>query len=71
MSDLLEYFHTDWASMTFNDWIGMLLSLGIFVLMVWLYFYVFNPKNKEKFESQRTIPLDDDEKFNTEKDYER
>ncbi|MDH5484538.1 MAG: cbb3-type cytochrome c oxidase subunit 3 [Gammaproteobacteria bacterium] len=55
-----DYFHTDWAAMTLNDWAGLIITVGVFFLMVWAYVYTFNPKNKEKLESQRHIPLDDD-----------
>lgn len=52
--------------MTLNDWIGMILTVSIFFLMIWAYVYVFHPKNKEKLESQRHIPLDE-ESIDTEK----
>ncbi|MDH5473705.1 MAG: cbb3-type cytochrome c oxidase subunit 3 [Gammaproteobacteria bacterium] len=58
---MLEYFHTDWAAMTLNDWAGMIITVGVFVLMIWAYVHVFHPKNKEKLESMRHIPLDDDD----------
>ncbi len=67
MSNLSDYFQTNWAEMTLNDWIGLILTIGVFLLMVWLYAYVFNPKNKERLESQRHIPIDEDD-FDTEKD---
>ena len=57
---MFDYFHTDWAAMTLNDWAGLIITIGVFCLMVWAYVYTFNPKNKEKLESQRHIPLDDD-----------
>ena len=66
----MEYFETDWASMTLNDWIGTILTVAIFFLMIWAYVYVFHPKNKEKLESHRHIPIDD-EAFDTEKPHER
>jgi cytochrome c oxidase cbb3-type subunit 4 len=59
VSSLGEYFHTDWEAMTTNDWIGMILTVVIFLLMVGLYFHVLRPKNREKFESKRFIPLDE------------
>lgn len=69
MSNLAEYFHTDWEVMTTNDWIGTILTVVVFLLMVGLYVYVLRPKNRDKFESQRFIPLDDeDEKTTGEKD---
>ena len=70
MSNLGEYFHTDWAAMTFHDWIGTIVTVGIFFLMIWAYVHAFNPKNKEKFESYRHLPLDDEGIKDTEKNNE-
>ena len=67
MSSLREYFHTDWAAMTLHDWIGLIMTVGAFIAMIWLYVHVFNPKNKEKLESQRNIPFED-ENMDSEKD---
>ena len=60
MSSLKEYFHTDWEAMTTNDWIGLSMTVVAFLLMVIVYFYALRPKNKEKLEKNRFIPLDDD-----------
>jgi cytochrome c oxidase cbb3-type subunit IV len=60
VSSLKEYFHTDWAALTTNDWIGMIVTVVIFFLMVGLYIYVLRPKNRERFESKRFLPLDED-----------
>ncbi len=69
MTSIAEYFHTDWEAMTTNDWIGTILTVVIFLLMVGLYVYVLRPKNREKFESQRFIPLEgEDNKDTGEKD---
>lgn len=56
-----EYLHTDWSAMTLNDWIGTIVTVVIFCLMIWAYVWVFHPKNKEKLESQRHIPLNEGE----------
>lgn len=61
MNSLKEYFHTDWEAMTTNDWIGTIVTVVIFLLMVGLYAYVLRPKNREKFESKRFIPLEDED----------
>lgn len=61
MDGLKEYFHTDWAAMTLSDWVGLIVTVGIFLLMVWAYVFTFHPKNKEKLESQRHLPFEDDE----------
>ena len=57
----MEIFHTDWAAMTLNDWAGLIITMGVFFLMIWAYVFTFNPKNKEKLESQRhSIFTDED-----------
>ncbi len=60
MSSLIDYFHTDWEAMTTTDWVGTILTVVTFLLMVGLYLYVLRPKNRDKFESHKNIPLDDD-----------
>ncbi len=54
-----EYFHTDWAAMTDTDWFGLVAVIILSVLMLILYVYVFNPKNKDKLESHRDFVLKD------------
>jgi len=61
MNTIKEYFHTDWAAMTFHDWLGLGITIAVFFIMIALYVYVFKPSNKEKLEAQRFIPLNDDE----------
>jgi cytochrome c oxidase cbb3-type subunit 4 len=57
---MMDYFHTDWSAMTLNDWAGLIITVGVFFAMIWGYVYTFHPKNKEKLESKRHIPLDDE-----------
>ncbi|MBY0576068.1 MAG: cbb3-type cytochrome c oxidase subunit 3 [Gallionellaceae bacterium] len=61
MTSLLGYLGMDVAAMTANDWLGVFFSVLVFVGMVYAYFMVFRPANKEKFESQRGMALDDDD----------
>ena len=65
MSSLAEYFHTDWAALTLNDWIGLVTTVVVFFLMIIAYLYVFHPSNRENLEARKYIPLDDD-RFETE-----
>ena len=58
MSNLAEYFNTDWAALTLHDWIGMIITVTVFFLMIGAYMYVLNPKRKNELEAQRLIPLD-------------
>ena len=60
MTSLNEYFHTDWAAMTSNDWVGLILTVVVFIGMIVIYVYALLPSNREKLEAQRFIPLDDD-----------
>ncbi len=58
MSSLGDYFATDWSAMTPQDWIGTILTVVVFLLMVGLYFYALRPKNRERLEAQRHIPFE-------------
>ena len=49
--------------MTQHDWIGLLMTIAVFFVMIGLYSYVFHPANKKRFEEQRFIPLDDESDF--------
>jgi cytochrome c oxidase cbb3-type subunit IV len=60
VSSLKEYFHTDWEAMTTNDWIGLSMTVVAFLLMIIVYFYALRPKNRDKLEKNRFIPMDDD-----------
>jgi cbb3-type cytochrome oxidase subunit 3 len=50
--------------MTRNDWIGVFLAVAVFIGMICAYVMVFRPANKEAFESQRNMALDDDDHIN-------
>jgi len=66
VTKLQEYFQTDWAAMTGADWFGLILTVIVFVLMVIVYFWALNPKNKDEIESHRTMLMDNEE-INAEK----
>jgi cytochrome c oxidase cbb3-type subunit 4 len=54
-----NYFSTNWGAMTLQDWLGLIVTIVVFLLMIGLYVYVFHPANKDKLEAQRYIPLDE------------
>ncbi|MCW8826216.1 MAG: cbb3-type cytochrome c oxidase subunit 3 [Gammaproteobacteria bacterium] len=58
-----DYFQTDWAAMTVNDWVGLIMTVVVFFVMIWAYVYTFNPKNRDKLEAQRNIPFEDEDDF--------
>jgi cytochrome c oxidase cbb3-type subunit 4 len=61
VTKLQEYFHTDWSAMTGTDWFGLILTVVVFIIMVVVYIWVLNPKNKESIESHRTMLLDEND----------
>jgi len=60
---LMEYLGMDVMSMTTNDWLGVYFAVFLFIAMVYVYFMVFRPANKEKFESMRSMALDDEDQI--------
>ena len=46
--------------MTAADWVGTILTVVIFLLMVGVYVYVLRPKKRKELDPNRFIPLDDD-----------
>jgi len=67
VNSLKEYFHTDWGAMTASDWVGTIITVVIFLLMIVAYFQVFRPKNRDKLESRRFIPFEEDNQVSGEK----
>lgn len=61
MSKIDSYFHTDWAALTTQDWVGLLLTVVIFIALAVTFFYALRPKNAKMLEDQRMTPLRDDE----------
>lgn len=64
MTKLMGYLGMDVAVMSTNDWLGVFFTLVAFIGMVAVYVMVFRPANKEKFESQRRMALDDEDQIN-------
>ncbi len=60
----MDYLHTDWAAMSSNDWQGVFFTVAAFVAMIVVYVMVFNPKNKDAFESQSDMALRDEGEHN-------
>ncbi|TVQ84971.1 MAG: cbb3-type cytochrome c oxidase subunit 3 [Chromatiaceae bacterium] len=68
MNSLREFFHTDWGAMTVTDWFGTIFTVIIFLLMVLAYFQVFRPKHRDRLESHKHIPFDEDNEDNGDSD---
>ena len=61
MNSITDYFHTNWQAMTLHDWLGLTITIIVFLVMLGLYVYILHPANRERLEAQRHIPLEDDE----------
>lgn len=61
MIKLLEYFGMDVQAMTLNDWLGVMFVLVAAFGMAAAYVMVFRPSNKENFETQGRMALDDED----------
>jgi len=64
VTKLMDYLHTDWAAMSLNDWLGVFFTVAAFVAMIAVYVLVFNPKNKDAFDSQGDMALRDEVEYN-------
>lgn len=64
MTKLLDYLHTDWAAMSTNDWLGVFFTVAAFLAMIVVYVLVFNPRNKDAFNSQGDLALRDEDEYN-------
>lgn len=51
--------------MTLHDWLGLGITIVVFIVMIAIYSYIFHPANKERLEAMRNIPFDED-RVNTE-----
>jgi len=58
---LLEHLGMDVQTMTTNDWLGVFFALVAAIGMVVTYVMVFRPSNKQNFEAQSRMALDDED----------
>lgn len=56
---MTDFMNTDWGALTLHDWIGTIITVAVFFLMIGLYVVVLHPKNKEKLESHRSPDAED------------
>ncbi|MBU1213622.1 MAG: cbb3-type cytochrome c oxidase subunit 3 [Gammaproteobacteria bacterium] len=61
MIKLLEHLGMDVQAMTTNDWLGVFFALVAAIGMVVTYVMVFRPSNKQNFEAQSRMALDDED----------
>ncbi len=61
MSKLADYFHTDWAAMTAQDWAGVIITVGAFIGIVVTFAWALSPGRRKRLEQQKYDVLNDDD----------
>ena len=51
--------------MTLHDWLGLGITIVVFIVMIAIYSNIFQPANNKPLEAKRNIPIDED-RVNTE-----
>jgi cytochrome c oxidase cbb3-type subunit 4 len=60
MSNLQHYFDTDWASMTTHDWVGLIITVLVFLGMLITFTMALRPSKRKELEEQKHKILKDD-----------
>jgi len=59
--DFLErYFSTDWASLTTQDWVGLIITVVVFLGMLITFAMALRPSKRKEMEEQKYKILEDD-----------
>ena len=64
MTKLMEYFHTDWAAMTVNDWLGVMYAVIAVAIMIFVYVFALNPKHKDALNAYGDMVLHEADEYN-------
>jgi len=57
---MASYFSTNWAAMTTHDWVGLGITVGVFIGMAITFYLALRPSKREEMEQQKYKMLDDD-----------
>ncbi|WP_319380426.1 hypothetical protein [Thiomicrorhabdus sp.] len=60
MSRLEHYFSTDWASMTTQDWAGLIITVLVFFGMLITFAMALRPSKRKELEEEKYKILKDD-----------
>ena len=61
MSTLESYFTTDWASLTTQDWAGLIITVLVFLGMLITFALALRPSKRKEMEEQKYKILNDDD----------
>ena len=60
MSVIEEYLSTDWASLTTQDWAGLIITVFVFFGMLITFALALRPSKRKEMEEQKYKILNDD-----------
>jgi cbb3-type cytochrome oxidase subunit 3 len=60
VSNLQNYFSTDWSAMTGHDWAGLIVTIVIFFGLAYAFWWALRPSKKKELEEQKFKVLDED-----------
>jgi hypothetical protein len=60
VSNIESYFSTDWSAMTTQDWAGLIITVLVFVGMLYTFARALRPSKREELEEMKHKILDDD-----------
>lgn len=60
MSSLENYLSTDWAALTTQDWVGLIITVVVFFGMLITFWMALRPSKRKEMEEQKYKILDDD-----------
>lgn len=60
MSNIQQYFSTDWSAMTGQDWAGLIITVLIFIGMAVTFWWALRPSKRKELEEQKYKVLNDD-----------
>ena len=60
MSNIERYLSTDWASMTTQDWAGLIITVLVFLGMLITFALALRPSKRKEMEEQKYKILEDD-----------
>jgi cbb3-type cytochrome oxidase subunit 3 len=61
VSNLERYFSTDWASLTTQDWAGLIVTIIVFFGMLITFALALRPSKRKEMEEQKYKILNDDD----------
>jgi len=60
VSKIQNYFTTDWSAMTTSDWLGLTITVAVFLGMFVAFVWALWPRKKKQLEDQKYKILEDE-----------